>query len=56
MKQYILIVITLLSLGALWVETTRQEKEISELKVRLDEQELLNKIGKELITSRLNIR
>jgi hypothetical protein len=38
------------------IKTISQDKEITELQVRLDEQELLNKIGKELITSRLNIR
>ena len=44
-------ILSLLSLKAL-----NQDKELKELKIRLDEQELLNKIGKELITSKLNIR
>jgi hypothetical protein len=51
-----LLVIALLGLCIVSIKTLNQDKEIKELQIRLDEQELLNKIGKELITSRLNIR
>jgi hypothetical protein len=56
MKSNTLLIIALLGLSMVTIKTINQDKEIKELQVRLDEQELLNKIGKELITSRLNIR
>lgn len=56
MKSNTLLIIALLGLIMVTVKTSKQDKEIRELQVRLDEQELLNKIGKELIVSKLNIR
>jgi hypothetical protein len=59
MKPYLLPLLTgLLFLQILFLgyKVLDQEKEIKVLQIRLDEQELLNKIGKELITSKLNIR
>jgi ArsR family metal-binding transcriptional regulator len=56
MTQKLLLIVTIIGVGFLSVKSIKQEKEIQELQVRLDEQELLNKIGKELITSRLTIR
>jgi hypothetical protein len=56
MTQKLLLIVTIIGVGFLSVKSIKQEEEIQELQVRLDEQELLNKIGKELITSRLTIR
>jgi hypothetical protein len=56
MKTNIILAFLFLSLSLLLIKIINQDAQIKELTVRLDEQELLNKIGKELITSRLSIR